>query len=207
MKRCDKLTTKQKEQLQSIINNSKSSGLEVRRAQAVLLLDAQTNIEAIIALTNYSRRQIFDLRKNYLKAGITVIQDKKKGKPKELLTKNQLAEIVKIIKEKTPKDYGYQTAFWTTGIVGAIIESEYNVKYKSKTSIYLIFKQAKFSYHKPDRLYQARNEQEVREWKKEAKEKVERALSEKDTIILVADEMSLSTPHHSESLAATRRIP
>lgn len=193
MQKCDKVTNKQRQELQNVINYSKSSGREVRRAQAVLMLNAGAAIEAIIALTNYSRRQTFDLRKNYLEKGIIVIKDKKKGKPKELLTRRQLAEIVKIVKEKTPRDYSYDTDFWTTGIVGAIIESEYKVKYRSKTSIYLIFKQAKFTYHKPDRLYQARNEQEVEEWKKEAKIKVEKALTETNTVVLTADEMSLST--------------
>lgn len=193
MQRCARLTNKQQQELQSIINNPKNSGREIQRAQAVLLLNSATAIEAIVALTNYSRKRIFDLRKNYLKKGIIVIQDKKKGKPKELLTKKQLAEIVKKIKEKTPKDFGYDSDYWTTGIVGTVIESEYKVKYKSKTSIYLIFKQAKFTYHKPDRQYQARNKQEVEKWKKEAKIKVKKALTEKNTIVLAADEMSLST--------------
>lgn len=193
MQKCEKLTNKQQQELQAVINHSKSSGREVRRAQAVLLLNQETAIETIIALTNYSRKRIFDLRKNYLKKGIAIIQDKKKGKPKELLTKKQLTEIVKIVKEKTPREYNYDIDYWTTGIVGAVIESEYKVKYKSKTSIYLIFKQAKFTYHKPDRQYQARNEQEVKQWRKEAKIKIEKALAEKDTIVLTADEMSLST--------------
>lgn len=193
MQKCDKLTLKQEQELQFIVSDSKSSGREVRRAQAVLLLNQETRIKAIIALTDYSRRQIFDLRKNYFKKGIFALKDKKKGKPKELLTKNQLSEIVKTIKEKTPKDCGYDSDYWATSIVGNLIESEYKVKYKSKTSIYLIFKQAKFTYHKPDRLYQARNEQEVENWKKEAKIKVKQALSEKETIVLAADEMSLST--------------
>lgn len=77
--------------------------------------------------------------------------------------------------------------------MGNFIESEYRVKYKSKTSIYLIFKQAKFTYHKPDRQYQARNDQEVERWRKEAKIKIKQALAEKNTIVLMADEMSLST--------------
>ena len=79
MQKCDRLNKLQQQELQAVITNSKSSGLEVRRAQAVLLLDSETKIEAIIALTNYSRRQIFDLRKKYLKFGIIVIQDKNKG--------------------------------------------------------------------------------------------------------------------------------
>ena len=193
MEKCDKLTLKQTEELQNIVSDSRSSGREVRRAQAVLLLNEETKIKTIIALTNYSRRQIFDLRKNYLNKGISAIKDKKKGKPKELLTKNQLSEIVKIIKEKTPKNYGYDCDYWATGIVGNVIESKYKVKYKSKTSIYLIFRQAKFSYHKPDRIYQKHNEEEINIWKNEAKIKVKQALSERETVVLVVDEMSLST--------------
>lgn len=52
MQRCAKLTNKQQQELQDIINNSKSSGREVRRAQAVLLLNSETAIKAIVALTN-----------------------------------------------------------------------------------------------------------------------------------------------------------
>jgi len=193
MEKCNKLVLKQIHELEDLVSDSKSSGREVRRAQAVLLLNSETAIKIIISQSRYSRRQIFDLRKHYLDKGIYAMKDGKKGKPKEILTKKQLSEIVTIIKKKTPKDYGYDTDYWTTGIVGAVIESEYKVKYKSKTSVYLIFKQAKFSYHKPDRLYQARNEKEVENWKKEAKIRIKQALSEKGTIVLVADEMSLST--------------
>jgi transposase len=193
MEKCGKLTQKQIRELRDFASNSKSSGREVRRAQAIMLLNEGITIKTIVSQAFYSRRQIFDLRKSYLDRGIISIQDKKKGKPKELLNKKQLSEIVKIIKEKTPKDYEYDTDYWTTGILGAIVESEYKIKYKSKTSIYLIFKQAKFSYHKPDRVYQARNEQEIENWKNEAKIKVTQALSEKETVVLAVDEMSLST--------------
>ncbi len=56
----------------------------------------------------------------------------------------------------------------------------------------MIFKQAKFTFHKPDRLYQARNEEEIDKWRKEAEIKVEKVLSEENTIVLTADEISLS---------------
>lgn len=193
MDKCRKLNPKEVRELQDMVSDSKSSGREVRRSMAILQLDDETIIKTIVLQTRYSRRQIFDLRKNYLKKGVPAIQDKKKGEPRELLTKKQLLEIVKTIKEKTPRDYGYETDYWTTGIVGAVIESEYKIKYKSKTSIYLIFKQARFTFHKPDRLYQARDEQEVKNWKNEAKIKIHQALSEKETAVLAVDEMSLST--------------
>ncbi len=193
MKKCKKLIPKQKQELQCIINDPKSSGREVRRSQAVLLLDQAADIQMIVALTKYSRRQIFDLRKNYLDRGIQAIKDKKKGKPKEILTKKQRNEVLEIVKTKSPLDYEYECNYWTTTIVGDLIERQYKVKYKSKTSVYLLFRAAKFTYHKPGRVYAQRNEQEVKKWRKETKIKVKQALAEPDTVILVEDEMNLST--------------
>lgn len=192
MGKCKRITKKRKQKLQNIINDSKSSGREVRRSQAVLLLDQNTDIQTIISLTKYSRRQIFDLRKNYLKKGIKVILDQRKGKPKEILTKKQRDKILEIIKTKSPRDYRYECNYWTTTIVGYLIEELYKVKYKSKTSVYILFKRAKFTYHKPGRVYGKRNEQEVRKWRKETKIKVKQALQESNTIILMEDEMVLS---------------
>lgn len=193
MQRCKKLNQNQQNELESFIKDKNHSSKEMKRAQVVLMLDKGLKPNIISNLTGYSRRQSFNLRKEYLNKGLLVIEDKNRKNPKELLTTIQLSEIIEIIKKKTPKDYGYTTDFWTTSIIGATIESEYKVKYKSKTSIYLIFKQAKFTYHKPDRLYQARDEQEVEQWKKDAEIKIKQVLTEKDTVILTADEMSLST--------------
>lgn len=193
MQKCRRLTIKQQQELQNIVSGLKSSGREVRRVQAILLLDQGTGIEAITTLTRYSRRQIFDLRKSYLNQGIIAIQDKQKGKPKELLSKKQRVEIVAIVKNNSPKVYGYDSEYWTTSILADLIRRRYKINYRSKTSLYIIFKQAKFSYHKPDRKYQARNEREVEKWRKEAKMKLKRVLSETNTIVLTADEMSLST--------------
>ncbi len=193
MKKCKRINKKQDQELQNVINDSKSSGREVRRSQAVFLLDQGAGIQMIISLTKYSQRQIFDLRKNYLEKGIKAIKDKRKGKPKEILAKKQRDWILKAVKAKSPRDYEYECDYWTTAILGDLIEKEYKVKYKSKTSAYLLFKQAKFTYHKPGRVYEKRNEKEVRRWKKEAEIKVKKALSEKNTIVLTADEMPLST--------------
>lgn len=193
MRKCQKLDKKQQNELECFIRNKNHSSKEVKKAQVVLMLDKELASDIVKNLTGYSRRRSFSIRKQYLEKGLLAIEDKKRKNLKELLTKKQLAEIIKIVKEKTPRDYKYDSDFWTTAILGDFIKSGYKVKYRSKTSIYIIFKQAKFTFHKPDRLYQARNEEEVQEWKKEAEIKVKKALSKKNTIVLTADEMSLST--------------
>jgi len=190
--RGQKLKQKQENELQLIIKTSKKAD-EVKRAQAIILLDRNFDVKSITALTGYQRRQIFSLRKNYLQKGIESLTDKRKGKPKELLTKKQRQEIIETIKTKTPKDLGYAYEFWTTGILGDYIEQKYFAKYRSKTSLYLIFKKSKFTYHKPGRQYQLRDEQEVAKFRKKAKETLKKYWSDPETIILTEDEMILST--------------
>ena len=77
------------------------------------------------------------------------IKDKGNKKAKELLTNSQKEEIIRIIKTKIPKEFNYQDNYWTTNVLGDFIKARYNVQYKSKTSYYLLFHQAKFTYHKP----------------------------------------------------------
>ena len=187
-----KLTQKQIQGLNEVIQKGKSSGPEVRRAQAILLVDQEVDPAAITTVTGFSRRHAFTLRRRYLTEGISAVHDKRKGKIKELLTKKQRAEIVETVKTTKPNDYGYNNPHWTTSILGDFIAKKYEVTYKSKTSLYLIFKGAKFTYHKPGRVYERRNEADVRKWKKATKPKVEQAMAEPDTVVLVEDEMSLS---------------
>lgn len=166
-----------------------------KRAQAIVQLNAQTDISVIQKFTKYSRSQIFSLRQQYLEKGLVVVRTTRKGEPKRLLTKKQLRDIVKTVKTKKPKDVGFHESFsyWTTGVLGKYIQNTYDVFYKSKTSYYLLFKQAQFTYHKPGRVYQRHDQAKVDQWKAENKPKIKQAWKEKDTIILCEDEMKLST--------------
>lgn len=193
MKRCLRLNQEQQNELENFIRDKKHTSKEIMKAQVTLMLDKKIDLDTIKNLTGYSRRQSYEIRRKYLLKGLSAIEDKDRKNPKELLTKKQRDAIAEIVKNKIPKDYNYNADYWTTGIVSDLIWRQYKVKYRSKTSIYIIFKQAKFTYHKPDRLYQARNEEEVERWKTEANTKIKQALQEKDTIVLTADEMSLST--------------
>lgn len=121
------------------------------------------------------------------------LEDRRRGQPKELLTKKQRNEIIETVKTKTPKAVGITSDFWTTSILGQWIEQEYDVVYKSRTSLYLVFRKASFTYHKPERRYHERNEKEIRTWRKRVKPLISRYLQEKDTVLLAADEMILTT--------------
>lgn len=194
MKFCPKLTEVQLQELYAFIKDKETQAFEVKRAQAIILLNNGIDIEIITRTTGYQRRQIFELRKIYLERGIDTIRTKRKGKPKELLTRKQIIEIKKILKEKdAPLRLGYGSKFWTTAILADYIEKTYRARYKSKTSYYLIFKRVKFTYHKPDRVYEKHDEEKVVKWRREIKPVIKKAWKDKDTVILAEDEMNLSS--------------
>lgn len=195
MEHCRKLTLEERKKLDQLIHTGQSTGPEVRRALAVLLLNDQVETQTIKTITKYERRQIFEIRRNYLEHGISALSDKRQGKPKELLTKKQRGEVIETLRRKTPKTTNplYQSDHWTTTILGDYIKRTYGVQYKSKTSYYLVFKQAKFTYHKPARVYHERDAKEVEQWKTSTKPKLQQLWEESNTVILAEDEMILTT--------------
>jgi transposase len=191
-----KLTYFQSKELSDFISQNNRSSKELKRAQAIVLLDKNEKIENITAITKLQRARIFGLRQEYLSEGISAIEDQEKKKSKELLTKNQRTEISKILHSKKPSEldaYFSNYDYWTTGCLADWIKRKFDVVYKSKTSLYVIFKQSKFTFHKPGRVYQKRDEKEVAEWKIRTKPIIQKAFEEKNTVILAEDEMILST--------------
>lgn len=194
MKLCPKLQDSQLNELTTFITQKERELKEVKRAQAVLMINEGESVDKITRLTGYHRRQIFESRKRYLKYGLKGIITRRKGKPKELLTKKQLKEVLAILKEKdSPLRLGYESKFWTTGMLADFIGKTFKVKYKSKTSYYLIFKRVKFTYHKPGRIWERQNPETIKKWKKDNQPKIKRAWDDPNTVILCEDEMRLST--------------
>lgn len=188
------LTEAQRRELSSYLKNPKRTAREVRRSQSILLYDDGVSQETIFGLTGYKRTQVFEWKKRYLSEdGINGIKDKRKGEPKKLLSKSQREELLQLLSTTSPKRHDYENTYWTTGILADFVERKYNVKYKSKTSYYVLFKESKLSFHKPGQVYEKNDPQKVETWRKETQPKLEAAFAEKDTVVLVEDEMVLSS--------------
>lgn len=188
-----KLKHHQVRELEQIVEDVSRKSPEVRRAQAILLLNEGVPTASIRRITRFSKTRMFVMYAAYLQHGSEALRDKRQGKPKELLTKKQREVIIATIGKKTPKELGFVSEFWTTGILGKWIEEKYDVKYKSKTSLYLVFRKASFSYHKPERRYHERNEHEVQTWRKANTVLIQKHFHDPETVLLCADEMILTT--------------
>jgi transposase len=194
------LTEAQVEELKAFSKNKETNTKESFRVQAILMLNRKLDLELIEELTGFKRSSIFRLRNSFLKKGIEGIRDKRKKKPRGLLTKSQRTQILQVLKNQTPRDFGFEDDYWTTWALGYLIHEQYGVKYKSKTSLYLIFKEANFTFHKPGKVYQKRDEQQVQKWKEDIKPIVENAWKNNNIEILAGDEMILSSITTSQKI-------
>ncbi len=187
------LNQAQIEDLKAFSKNKETNTKESLRSQAILMLNRRFDLGIIEELTGFKRSSIFTLRNNFLRKGIDGIRDKRKKKTRSLLTKGQRTQILETLKNNTPRDYGFDEDYWTTWSLGHLIREQYDVKYKSKTSLYLIFKEARFTFHKPGKVYQKRDEQQVQKWKEEVMPVIKKAWNSDQIEIFAADEMILSS--------------
>ncbi len=191
------LNADQIEELKNFKNDKKCTANELKRVQAILLInDGKHAYDFIPTMTGYTKKYAFALRKKYIKLGIVSIKEKSKSF-KNILTKAQKSEIANIVKTKSPKDfkdeYGYELNYWNVPVLADLIKQKYNVQYKSKTSLYLIFEEAKFSYHKPEKQYEKRNQAAIEAWKEEKTPIIQALLNEESTVVLTEDEMILTS--------------
>lgn len=192
MKKIEKLSIKALTELQGIVRDRESMVVEVRRAQAIMLVNENCNKITLQAVTGYSKNFASKLRKRYQEKGLPGILVKKRT-PRLLLTKTQLVDVQEIVKKHLPNEYGINADFWSTSILAEFIQRQYNVKYKSKTSYYLIFKKAKFSYHKPDKQYHERKPAVIEKWQQEVAPLIKNEIKKPGQVVLAGDEMILTT--------------
>lgn len=191
MQRVEKLSMKELTELRDVIRTSEYP-VEIKRAQAIMLINDNSSNIVIQNMTGYSKSFASVLRKRYRGKGLEGIKARPK-KSKKLLSNNQRTEIQKVVLETSPKDNDINADFWTTAALAEFIKQKYNVIYKSKTSYYLIFKDAKFTYHKPDKQYHDRKQDIIDKWYAEVAPLIKQEIEKHDQIVLTEDEMILTT--------------
>ncbi len=166
----------------------------VRRAQAILMFDEDISEATLEAITGYTREVVVKLRRLYLKRGWEALRSKRKEKaPKYLLTRSQKAQVVDTLNNNKPTDFGFNTDFWSTKIVAQLIQEQYGVTYSSRTSIYLIFKQAEFTFHKPEKRSEKRDQAVIDQWKQEYAPIIQKECAKKGTIVFAEDEAVITS--------------
>ncbi len=162
---------------------------EYKRALAVVTLEAGNPLKEIGLSKKHAQR----LRREFRSISVLAFKDKRHNNKTVLLTGSQCDEVIATLMTTTPNDHGYTNSpFWSTRILATLIEHKYSVVYSSRTSYYLLFKKASFSFHLPGKQYEKADAEVVAAWKKEQHVRLEEAFSDPDTVVLAEDEMVLT---------------
>ena len=160
---------------------------------SVLLLDTDD-----VEVTGYTKKHAQRLRRNFIKNGVTVFNDKRRTNRERVLDKPERDHILEVLKTKMPNEVmpGYQDTAWSTPVLAQYIWEQTGKKYKSKTSHYLLFKEAKLSFHCPGKSYEKRDPEKISEWTLRQQDKrcmLQRAWKDPNAVILCGDEMILTS--------------
>lgn len=161
-----------------------------RRSLAVLLFVTKGDISLSGFTLDHAKR----LKGQYIRQGMDAFKDKRKSNRDRILTRKEHVLVVRQIQNTPPKDLiqGCSTEYWTTYLLGEYIHKLTGKRYKSKTSSYLLFKEAKLSWHKPGKVYDKADPIRQEQWKKETEITLKKHWENLDTIILCEDEMVLT---------------
>ena len=182
------LTEDERAAIQAFMRETKRID-EYKRALAVLELEDRVPLDR----TGLKEKHVQRIRRNFHSIGAGAFIDKRHNNSKVLLTKSQRDEVLSMLASSTPNDWGYiSSPFWSTRILGSVIEERYGVVYSSRTSYYLLFKKASFSFHLPGRKYEKADPQVVAGWGKDHYEELKGAFGDPDVVILAEDEMVLT---------------
>jgi len=203
----EKLSKQQLTELQSAVRTSDDIKA-VRRIQAIISLENKLSADMLELLTGYKRPVAIKLRKTYLKQGLVSLQSKSRRKNfKALLTRGQREQLIKILNTHTPLDFGYNQAYWTVKILADLLLEQWGIRYRSRSSIYLLLKAAKFTFRKPEKRSERYNPQLVAAWKEQYEPIIKEVCACPDTVVLVGDEAVLTSETRTQKVWLPRDLP
>lgn len=170
------------------------NALEARRALAVKLYLSGQSTE----LSGFSADHAKRLAHTFRQSGTNAFIDKRTNSRERVLSKSERGAVILALQTQRPKDLidSCTDEHWSTYWLGRYIHDTFSKQYKSKTSHYLLFREAKLSFHLPGKRYEKADEQKTAAWvtqQSDGRSRLMRAWRDTDTVILCADEMVLTS--------------
>lgn len=187
------MTPKQIANIQTFRKTTKEASA-ANRALAVLLLVQGGDMSYSLYTVDHARR----LKYAYLRIGCDAFLDKRTSSRERVLTKPERETVVATLKTSRPKDVitPCTDEHWSTYWLGRYIHETFGKQYKSKTSHYLLFKEARLSFHLPGKRYEKADEERTQLWVKQqsdGRSRLMRAWRDQSTVVLCEDEMVLTS--------------
>ena len=165
-KRKFKLTEAEQKDLQKAYQASKDAGTRTRY-QAVRLYAEGYAEKEIERITGCSRTSLMEWCRAYRADPSQGLVDHRTGGNRAKLSRLQVEELQQKLHQYTPKElFGANAStvdgqFWTVEDLIQVVQEQYGVKYKSRTSYTSLLSLCGFSYQKSEKIFKSRNQTKV----------------------------------------------
>ena len=170
--------------------------MEEIRTRAVQCVQSGESPEAVIKALGFSRACIYNWLARYRAGGWHALRTgHRSGRPRKLSAK-QIKWLYNTIRDKNPQQLKFEFALWTRAMIVDLIKRQFGIKLSS-TSVGRLLHQLGFTCQKP--LYRAyqRDEDRVKQWKKEVFPKIQQRAKKEGAVIFFQDESGIRSDFHS----------
>jgi transposase len=159
-------------ELQGAYHNCPDAQMRTRY-QAVRLYGQGYATREVEAICGCSRSSLMEWCRSYREAGVTGLVDQRVGGNRALLTPHQLERLQYLLDSYTPQQlFGSDGCaasgqFWTVGDLAHLVRREFDISYKSETSLRELLATCGFSYQRPAKQYKSRSALKVAEFEEQ----------------------------------------
>jgi transposase len=169
---------------------------EIRTRAVRLVVEEGKSPEEVIEALGFHRSCIYDWLRRYEEGGWEGLKTKPMTGRKRIVDEKMEEEVLRIVTERSPVGYGFESALWTRWMIRDIIFKEFG-KLISITTTGRILKRIGLSPQRPLRRAIEQNPEEVREWKDKEYPQIKEAALREGGEIFFEDEAGVSTTSQS----------
>jgi transposase len=177
--------------------------LEELRIRAVQRVEAGESPEVVIRTLGFSRPRIYEWIARYREGGLAALKAKPiPGRPPRL-TGPQLQWVYRAITEKDPRQFQFEFALWTVGMVRTLIRRRFAVRL-SEVSVGRLLRKLGLSPQRPLRRAYQQDPEAVRRWLEEEYPQIRAEAKRAGAEIYFGDEAGVRSDAHAGTTWAPR---
>jgi len=170
--------------------------LEQIRIHAVKRVESGESPEAVIKALGFERVCIYRWIAKYRYGGIEALKAKKAPGRKPLLSGEQLMKLFDIVQNKTPEQYEFPFALWTSAIIRDVIKRVFGISL-SEVSVWRTLHKLGLSPQRPLRRAWQQKKEDVQKYLDEEYPKLQARAKRCGATIYWGDEASIRSDYHS----------
>lgn len=170
--------------------------LEQLRRDAVKRVESGESPEAVAAGLGINRRTIYRWLSAYHYGGEQALAARRIPGAPAKLDARQMAQLSRMIRDKTPLQFKFEYALWTLAIIRELIARQFGVKL-SEVSVGRLMKRLGFTAQRP--LYRAwqQNPERVQSWQDTEYPGIAKRAKKEGALIFFADEAGIRSDNHA----------